>query len=89
MRNGGCKAMPKPLTAKAFDDLTCSIGQRKRSELIWTAEAIGQYIGTSSDFVTGTLAHAEGSPILKIGRRYCAKRSELDRFFSTKPEQTL
>ena len=81
--------MAKILTPQKFDDLTLHQNNKRQSEIIWTAEAIGRYIGTSADFVTNTLAHLDGSPVSKVGRRYCAKRDELDLYFSTKPEQTL
>lgn len=81
MRNGDCKAMPKPLTAKAFDDITRAPYQGHRSKIIWTAEAIGAKIGRSGAFVRRTLVSLEGSPVKQIGHTYCAHEDELMDFF--------
>ncbi|MGE0522037.1 MAG: hypothetical protein AB7O60_03250 [Variibacter sp.] len=57
-----------------------------RPRFIWGAEAIARRIGTSSDFVRDTLAKIEGSPVRKIGHRYCAIEGELIDYFSSRPK---
>lgn len=53
----------------------------RRDRIIWTAEAIGKRIGVSADFVRKTLVHQEGSPVKRIGTRYCAVEADLIAFF--------
>lgn len=72
----------KHLTADLFDHIT-EPRPAGRQKIVWTAEAIGARIGTSADFVRGTLLHAEGSPVKKIGNRYCAYEDDLIAFFRT------
>ena len=60
-------AMPKPLMPQRFDDLILHQNDKRQSVIIWTAEAIGRYIGISADFVTDTLAHVDGSLVSKVG----------------------
>ncbi len=72
--------MTKPISPKALDRM---LAPEARSRILWTAEAIGARIGTSADFVRGTLANAEGSPIKKIGTRYCVHEADLLAFFRT------
>ena len=60
-------AMPKPLMPQRFDDLILHQNDKTQSVIIWTAEAIGRYIGISADFVTDTLAHVDGSLVSKVG----------------------
>lgn len=50
-------------------------------KIIWTADAIGARIGTSADFVRDVLAKEPGTPVRKIGTRYCAVESDLIAFF--------
>lgn len=79
--------MKNSLTADLFDKLT---GTRTapRQKIIWGALAIGQRIGCSADFVRETLIREEGSPVKKIGNRYCAHEDDLFAFFRAKPQQT-
>lgn len=58
---------------------------RDGEKIIWTADAIAARIGVSVDFVRDTLAHAEGTPVKRIGRRYAAIERELIEFFSSRP----
>lgn len=72
-----------PLTAESLDRMFSN--QRQPSgnpfRIIWTAEAIGARVGVSADFVRDTLANVEGSPVKKIGTRYCAHEGDLLAFF--------
>lgn len=51
-----------------------------RPKVIWGAEAIAHKIGTSADFVRDRLAREEGTPVRKVGGRYCAIEAELFAF---------
>ena len=75
--------MTRPITPQEFDAITASLDSRvmSRDTPIWTAKAIAARIGTSVDFVTDTLANEPGTPIRKIGGRYCCLESELMAFF--------
>ncbi|MGE0283320.1 MAG: hypothetical protein AB7F09_15820 [Parvibaculaceae bacterium] len=53
-----------------------------RVKILWGAETIARKIGTSGDFVRDKLIHIEGSPVKKIGGRYCASEAELLAFFA-------
>lgn len=53
----------------------------RRDRILWTAETIANRIGSSADFVRDRLAHEPGSPVKKIGGRWCAMESELMAFF--------
>lgn len=55
-----------------------------RAKIIWGAEPIAKRIGTSGDFVRDTLVKQEGSPVRKIGGRYCAIEAELIAYFGPK-----
>lgn len=52
-----------------------------RDRIIWTAEAIANRLGCSADFVRDKLANEEGSPIKKIGGRFCAHEGDLLAWF--------
>lgn len=52
----------------------------KRERIIWTAGAIADRIGTSPDFVR-KLAREGGSPIKRVGGRYCAHEADLLAYF--------
>lgn len=65
--------MSAPITPERFD------------KVIWTADAIGQRIGTGPDFVRDKLAKLPDSPVKKIGSRYCAVERELLEFFGITP----
>lgn len=56
-------------------------GRAPSFKVIWTADAIAHRIGVSADFVRDTLAKAEGTPLKKVGGRYCAVEEELLAFF--------
>lgn len=58
------------------------------ARIIWGADAIAARIGTSADFVRDTLAKMQGTPIRRMGRRYCADEGELMAFFREDPTQT-
>lgn len=76
--------MSKQLTATAFDAMTRGMSPKmgaSQPRIIWTAESIGQRIGVSADFVRKTLVDVDGSPIKKIGTRYCAVEDDLIAFF--------
>lgn len=45
--------------------------------ILWTAEAIGKRLDCSADFVRDKLASAPGSPIRKVGGRYCVHEADL------------
>ncbi len=53
----------------------------KRDRILWTAETIAKRIGSSADFVRDRLAQEPGTPVKKIGGRWCALESELLEFF--------
>lgn len=74
--------MSKSLTADLFDRIA-EPRPAGRQRIVWTAEAIGARIGTSADFVRETLVHIDGSPVKKIGNRYCAHEDDLIAFFRT------
>lgn len=65
--------MSFPITPERFD------------KIIWTAAAIGQRIGTGPDFVRDVLVNEPGTPVRKIGSRYCAVERELLEFFGITP----
>ena len=50
-------------------------------KIIWTADAIGRRVGASADFVREVLAKEQGTPVKKIGTRYCAVEADLIAFF--------
>lgn len=77
----------KHLTGDLFDRLT-EPRQSNRMKIIWTAEAIGRRVGCSADFVRETLIREPGSPVKKIGNRYCAHEDDLISFFRSEPKQT-
>lgn len=77
----------KALTPDLFDRLA-DPRPAPRQKIIWTAEAIGRRIGCSADFVRETLIREEGSPVKKIGNRYCAHEDDLISFFRTGRTQT-
>lgn len=62
-----------PLTPERFD------------RIIWTAKRIAERAGTGPDFVRDTLVNMPGSPVKKIGGRYCAVERELLEFFGLPP----
>jgi hypothetical protein len=69
--------MTKPkITAERFDQIASA-----PPRIIWTASAIARRVGCSSDFVRNTLANQPGSPVKKIGTRYCAIEADLISFF--------
>lgn len=57
-----------------------------RVKMLWGAETIARKIGTSADFVRDRLVHEDGSPVKKIGGRYCAIEAELIAFFTAEPK---
>lgn len=77
----------KSLTADLFDHIA-EPRPAPRQKIIWTAEAIGQRIGCSADFVRETLIREEGTPVKKIGTRYCAHEDDLIAFFRPSRKQT-
>lgn len=58
-----------------------------RPKFLWGAETIARKIGTSGDFVRDTLVKMDGSPVRKIGGRYCAIEAELIAYFGPQPAQ--
>lgn len=48
-----------------------------RDRIIWTAEAIGRRLDCSADFVRDRLVSAPGSPIRKVGGRFCVHEADL------------
>lgn len=68
------------LTPARLDAMLDRVSARP-SRIIWTAEAIGQRVGCSADYVRSTLVNVEGSPVKKIGTRYCAHEGDLIAFF--------
>ncbi|WP_035873265.1 hypothetical protein [Cucumibacter marinus] len=68
--------MSKSLTPTAFDRM---VNQSPKDRVIWTLGAIAQRIGTGPDFVR-TLACQPGSPIHRVGGRYCVLESDLIEF---------
>lgn len=77
--------MTKPiLTPERLDAIlsrVTPVTSRDTPRIIWTAQAIGQRIGTSADFVRDRLAKEPGSPVKQIGGRYCAIEQDLIAFF--------
>jgi hypothetical protein len=57
------------LTAPRFDAMT---GRAEPAAILWGAKAISTFLNCSEDFVRDRLAKEEGSPIKKIGGKYCA-----------------
>jgi hypothetical protein len=53
----------------------------RRDRILWTAEAIARRIGSSADFVRDRLSQEPGTPVKKIGGRWCAVESDLLAFF--------
>ena len=74
------------LTPEKLDKMM--VPPRPRTRIIWTAEAIAAQIGTSADYVRHTLVNLEGSPVKKMGTRYCAHADDLEAFFRARPIQT-
>ncbi len=68
--------MKPAVTPEQFD-----MAVAPRPRIIWTAEAIASKIGCSADYVRSTLVNVEGSPVKKIGTRYCAHEGDLIAFF--------
>lgn len=58
-----------------------------RPKILWGAETIARRIGTSGDFVRERLVKEDGSPVRKIGGRYCAIEAELIAYFGPQPAQ--
>lgn len=56
-----------------------------RIKVLWGAETIARKIGTSGDFVRDRLVDEPGSPVRKIGGRYCAIEADLIAFFAPQP----
>ena len=73
--------MADRLTADRFDKIVAPQRPQPGPRVIWTASAIGARINVSADFVADTLAHLPGSPVKKIGTRYCAIEADLLDFF--------
>jgi hypothetical protein len=71
------KAM-KPLTTKAFDRMTHQ--EQSSAEILWGAKAIAVALNTNEDFVREVLAKEDGTPIRKVGGRYCAIEGDLISF---------
>lgn len=65
--------MSSPITPDRFD------------KVIWTAKAIADRAGTGPDFVRDVLVNMPGSPVKKIGGRYCVVERELLEFFGMNP----
>ncbi len=57
-----------------------------RPKILWGADSIARKIGTSADFVRDRLAFEPGSPVRKIGGRYCAIEADLLAYFAPHPE---
>lgn len=68
----------KKLTPQNFD---AAIGGN-HAEIVWTLGGIAAAVGRGPDFVRDRLAKMPGSPVKKIGGRWCARRSELVKFIS-------
>lgn len=67
--------MKRPiLTTAALDAI---LEGKTAGRIIWTAEAIGKRLDCSADFVRDKLVKAPGSPIRKVGGRYCVGEAEL------------
>jgi hypothetical protein len=72
--------MPK-ITAESFDALVRPSLVKSDERIIWGAGAIAKKLRVSADFVRDRLARIEGSPIKKIGGRYCAIEADLIAWF--------
>ncbi|SCM70055.1 hypothetical protein KL86PLE_130515 [uncultured Pleomorphomonas sp.] len=59
----------KQLTARAFDAMT---DRAEPGAILWGAKAISAFLGCSEDFVRDRLSKEKGTPIKKVGGRYCA-----------------
>lgn len=77
-----------PTEAMKVDQLLDSVARPAvQVRVIWTAKSIGERIGRSEDFVRFRLAKIKGSPVHKIGGRYCAVEDALIEFMRW-PEET-
>ena len=76
--------MKPPLLTPARADKVLDAAQPP-ARILWTAEAIARRLGCSADFVRGALAEAPGSPIRKIGGRWCAEENALIGFMRNQP----
>lgn len=75
--------MTRPLSPKEFDKI---VKTPQKARILWTAQAIASKIGCTAEFVTGPLAREPGSPIRKIGGRWCADEDHLLEFFKFRPD---
>lgn len=67
------------LTARTFDKLVTI--PPKPPKVLWGAQAIGDRLGVSADFVRHRLSIEAGSPIKKKAGRYCVIEDDLIAFF--------
>ncbi|WP_293720913.1 hypothetical protein [Stappia sp.] len=75
------------LTPNTFDRIATP-ARPTPARVLWTADGIARRIGTSPDYVRDTLAKIPGSPVKKIGRRYCAIEADLIEFFRSYPDNS-
>ena len=64
----------KPLTARAFDAIT---SPSNTPRILWGAKSLASFLGCSEDFVRDRLAKEQGTPVKKIGGKYCAVVDDL------------
>ena len=76
----------RQITPNTFDRIATTTPPAP-DRVLWTADGIARRIGTSPDYVRDTLAKIPGSPVKKIGRRYCALEADLIEFFRSYPDQ--
>lgn len=73
--------MNRPILTPERLDAMLEGKTKPAGRIIWTAEAIGKRLGCSADFVRDKLATEEGSPIKKIGGRFCVHEGDLMAWF--------
>lgn len=64
------------LTPERFDRLAVELAP-KHSKILWGCKAIAKSAGTTEEFIRNVIARGEGTPIRKIGRRYCVVENDL------------